>query len=136
MYFLAFLYYCIIVLLLSMYTHTHTHTHTRYVPAPGFDAKGEAIIPQTTDQSSTSPIFGNSPKVKKTKCKDPNAPKRNLSAYLLYQNAMRDQFKSDNPGMTFGQLSSYTSYVSFSLRMILISFFLSNCCFNSLTFLP
>ena len=25
--------------------------------------------------------------------RDPGAPKRNLSAYLLYQNAMRDQFK-------------------------------------------
>ena len=41
--------------------------------------------------------------------RDPNAPKRNLSAYLLYQNAMRDQFRALNPGMTFGQLSKYTS---------------------------
>ena len=31
--------------------------------------------------------------------RDPGAPKRNLSAYLLYQNAMRDQFKALNPGM-------------------------------------
>jgi hypothetical protein len=37
--------------------------------------------------------------------RDTGAPKRNLSAYLLYQNAMRDQFKALNPGMTFGQLS-------------------------------
>lgn len=45
-----------------------------------------------------------------TKAKrDPNAPKRNLSAYLLYQNAMRETFKAQNPGMTFGQLSKYTS---------------------------
>ena len=41
--------------------------------------------------------------------KDPSAPKRNMSAYLLYQNAMRDQFKAINPGMTFGQLAKYTS---------------------------
>ena len=41
--------------------------------------------------------------------RDPNAPKRNLSAYLLYQNAMRNQFKAMNPGMTFGQLAKYTS---------------------------
>ena len=41
--------------------------------------------------------------------RDPNAPKRNLSAYLLYQNQMRETFKSQNPGMTFGQLSKYTS---------------------------
>jgi len=41
--------------------------------------------------------------------RDPGAPKRNMSAYLLYQNAMRDTFKQQNPGMTFGQLSKYTS---------------------------
>lgn len=32
-----------------------------------------------------------------------------VSAYLLYQNAMREQFKALNPGMTFGQLAKYTS---------------------------
>jgi structure-specific recognition protein 1 len=30
---------------------------------------------------------------------------------VLYQNAMRGQFKRDNPGMTFGQLSKYTSHM-------------------------
>ncbi len=67
------------------------------------------------------------------KIRDPNAPKRNKSAYLMYQDAMRDTFKLQNPGMvscsieqqvfcrlmfsltcstlfkTFGQLSKYTS---------------------------
>ena len=37
--------------------------------------------------------------------RDPNAPKRNMSAYLLYQNAMRDEFKARNPDMSFGQVS-------------------------------
>lgn len=32
-----------------------------------------------------------------------------MSAYLLYQNAMRDTFKAQNPGMSFGQLAKYTS---------------------------
>jgi high mobility group protein B1 len=41
--------------------------------------------------------------------RDPGAPKRNMSAYLLYQNAMRETFKAQNPGMTFGQLAKYTS---------------------------
>ncbi len=41
--------------------------------------------------------------------RDPNAPKRNTSAYLLYQNAKRDEFKAKNPDMTFGQLAKYTS---------------------------
>jgi len=43
--------------------------------------------------------------------RDANAPKRNMSAYLLYQNAMRNQFRKDNPGMTFGQLAKYTSHM-------------------------
>lgn len=79
-----------------------------YVPTPGFDARGEAIdYPKHT-----------MPGVKRGKyTKDPNAPKRNLSAYLLYQNAMRDQFKADNPGMTFGQLSKYTSHMYKSLTL-------------------
>ena len=41
--------------------------------------------------------------------RDPNAPKRNISAYLLYQNAQRNTFMAQNPGMSFGQLAKYTS---------------------------
>eukprot|EP00591_Stephanopyxis_turris_P011246 CAMPEP_0195526644 /NCGR_PEP_ID=MMETSP0794_2-20130614/27825_1 /TAXON_ID=515487 /ORGANISM="Stephanopyxis turris, Strain CCMP 815" /LENGTH=68 /DNA_ID=CAMNT_0040657381 /DNA_START=71 /DNA_END=274 /DNA_ORIENTATION=- len=41
--------------------------------------------------------------------KDPGAPKRAVSAYLIYQNAMRDTFKAEHPSMTFGQLAKYTS---------------------------
>merc|ERR1719491_367940 len=74
-----------------------------YVPAAGFDARGDAVIARMGGgyRSRTS--------------RDSNAPKRNLSAYLLYQNAMRNQFKGDNPGMTFGQLSKYTSHMYKSL---------------------
>ena len=74
-----------------------------YVPPPGYDAKGDAI-----DHTGKKVTRKN--KRSKTE-RDPNAPKRNMSAYLLYQNAMRDQFKRDNPGMTFGQLSKYTSHM-------------------------
>ena len=83
----------------------YLHELASYVPPPGYDAKGDAIV--------TNPAYGvkttgrRSGKVEK----DSNAPKRNMSAYLLYQNAMRDQFKSDNPGMTFGQLAKYTSHM-------------------------
>ena len=31
--------------------------------------------------------------------RDPDAPKRNTSAYLMYQNAMRETFLLQNPGM-------------------------------------
>merc|ERR1719223_1429466 len=76
-----------------------------YVPTPGFDSRGEAVITPTTKRNWN----------KGKGSRDPNAPKRNLSAYLLYQNAMRFQFKADNPGMTFGQLSKYTSHMYRSL---------------------
>eukprot|EP00554_Chaetoceros_debilis_P002459 CAMPEP_0194088282 /NCGR_PEP_ID=MMETSP0149-20130528/28487_1 /TAXON_ID=122233 /ORGANISM="Chaetoceros debilis, Strain MM31A-1" /LENGTH=598 /DNA_ID=CAMNT_0038771897 /DNA_START=121 /DNA_END=1917 /DNA_ORIENTATION=+ len=76
---------------------------SNYVPSVGYDQNGNIIAqyPHVTGS--------------KKKQRDPGAPKRNLSAYLLYQNSNRDQFKSDNPGMTFGQLSKYTSCMYRSL---------------------
>jgi HMG (high mobility group) box len=69
-----------------------------FKPPPGYDNKGDAIVsPAITKGRKSKPE------------KDVNAPKRNMSAYLLYQNAMREQFKRENPGMTFGQLAKYTS---------------------------
>jgi hypothetical protein len=78
----------------------YLHELASYVPPPGYDPKGDAII---------SPISTKGRKGKPEK--DVNAPKRNMSAYLLYQNAMREQFKRENPGMTFGQLAKYTSHM-------------------------
>merc|ERR1712232_1046638 len=74
-----------------------------YVPPPGYDAKGDAMSGPFSAKSVKRPSSAN--------VKDVNAPKRNMSAYLLYQNAMRDQFKRENPGMTFGQLAKYTSHM-------------------------
>jgi HMG (high mobility group) box len=79
----------------------YLHDLAMYAPPPGFDPKGDAII---------NPIIDKSGRRGKPE-KDANAPKRNMSAYLLYQNAMRDQFKRENPGMTFGQLAKYTSHM-------------------------
>lgn len=70
-----------------------------YVPPPGYDAKGDAVM---TFQKAAGRRSGKAER-------DPNAPKRCMSAYLLYQNAMREQFRRENPGMTFGQLAKYTS---------------------------
>jgi len=89
----------------------YLHELTSYVPPPGYDAKGDLI------QATPSVAYGahgiiNVQSGKRSKIqKDPNAPKRNVSAYLLYQNAMRAQFKSENPDMTFGQLAKYTSHM-------------------------
>jgi high mobility group protein B2 len=79
----------------------YLHQLASYVPPPGFDPKGDAIV---------TPMY-TKPGRKGKPEKDANAPKRNLSAYLLYQNGMRDQFKRENPGMTFGQLAKYTSHM-------------------------
>jgi len=73
----------------------------KYVPPVGYDPKGDAFVHQAEPFKAAR----KSGKVEK----DPNAPKRNMSAYLLYQNAMRNSFKQENPGMTFGQLAKYTS---------------------------
>lgn len=85
----------------------YLHELASYVPSPGYDAKGDAILtmPQAGDPAVATTTRRSKPE------KDANAPKRNMSAYLLYQNSMRDQFKRDNPGMTFGQLAKYTSHM-------------------------
>jgi high mobility group protein B2 len=77
----------------------YIHELATYAPPPGFDITGDAILTHTTTKRKG-----------KTE-RDINAPKRNLSAYLLYQNAMREQFKRENPGMSFGQLAKYTSHM-------------------------
>lgn len=45
--------------------------------------------------------------VKKTstrKKKDPDAPKRSLSAYMFFANENRDIVRAENPGIAFGQV--------------------------------
>ena len=85
----------------------YLHELGSYVPPPGYDAKGDAIR-STTAIPYGAPVTSG----KRTKAeKDPGAPRRNVSAYLLYQNAMRAQFKLENPDMTFGQLAKYTSHM-------------------------
>lgn len=85
----------------------YLHELASYEPPPGYDAKGDAIMTQVVTKASR----------KGKPEKDINAPKRNLSAYLLYQNAMREQFKRENPGMTFGQLAKYTSHMYKNLTL-------------------
>jgi hypothetical protein len=46
---------------------------------------------------------------KKRKKKDPNAPKRNMSAYFLYSNNIRPQVKIDNPEASFGEVAKIIS---------------------------
>jgi len=41
---------------------------------------------------------------KNKKKKDPNAPKRGLSAYMFFANEQRENVRDENPGITFGQV--------------------------------
>ncbi|KAL1968320.1 hypothetical protein VTN77DRAFT_1849 [Rasamsonia byssochlamydoides] len=38
------------------------------------------------------------------KKKDPNAPKRGLSAYMFFANEQREAVREQNPGISFGQV--------------------------------
>ena len=63
----------------------------------------QIVLPVISSSESTNNENKRRTMTKRTN-RDPNAPKRNMSAYLLYQNAMRDEFKSRNPDMSFGQV--------------------------------
>ncbi|KAJ4295788.1 Non-histone chromosomal protein 6 [Collariella sp. IMI 366227] len=43
------------------------------------------------------------PEKRRTK-KDPNAPKRGLSAYMFFANEQRENVREENPGVSFGQV--------------------------------
>lgn len=105
----------------------YLHELEQYIPPEGYDTKGDALPGSFPPPSSTAP------RSYKGMQKDPKAPKKNMSAYLvsphsskfinnfiafswfyfrvwqLYQNAMRDTFKAQFPAMSFGQISTYTS---------------------------
>ncbi|CAO1635030.1 unnamed protein product [Jaminaea pallidilutea] len=44
------------------------------------------------------------PPAPKKKGKDPNAPKRALSAYMFFSQDQREKTKNDNPNATFGEI--------------------------------
>ncbi|KAL3785715.1 hypothetical protein ACHAW5_004543 [Stephanodiscus triporus] len=46
---------------------------------------------------------------KKKGKKDPNKPKRNMSAFFLYSNANRDRVKEENPEAKFGDIAKIMS---------------------------
>ncbi|KAL8690453.1 MAG: hypothetical protein Q9218_004107 [Villophora microphyllina] len=46
------------------------------------------------------------------KKKDPNAPKRGLSAYMFFANDNRDAVREENPGITFGTFPRHLCFGS------------------------
>ena len=81
----------------------YLHELATYVPPPGYDVKGDALSGHLIQpQGRARKTVGMGHAAVKT-VRDPSAPRRNMSAYLLYQNCMRETFKQQNPGMTFGK---------------------------------
>lgn len=55
------------------------------------------IVPSDLNTSVPSPVGHQSRKFKKPQNKDPNAPKRPNTAYILFSNEIRAETKADNP---------------------------------------
>jgi structure-specific recognition protein 1 len=65
----------------------------------------------------------------KGKKKDPNAPKRGQSSFMVFSNAVRSKVKADNPDATFGDLVSCTGwFLRMHYLLSLTRSLLCNCC--------
>ncbi|KAL7761961.1 hypothetical protein ACKLNR_008496 [Fusarium oxysporum f. sp. zingiberi] len=58
----------------------------------------------TTNYSPPSSPPRNHSKCPRLLLKDPNAPKRGLSAYMFFANEQRENVREENPGISFGQV--------------------------------
>jgi hypothetical protein len=71
-------------------------------------AEMEDYVPPSDEESDSDSDDGKKKKKKKRK-KDPNAPKRNQSAFFLYSNATRADIKSAQPDLAFGEVAKVIS---------------------------
>jgi len=63
----------------------------------------------TPPEGEDSPRKGGKSKKTAKKKKDPNAPKRNLSVYMIFSNKMRPILKAEKPELSFGDLAKEIS---------------------------
>jgi hypothetical protein len=76
------------------------------------------MVKKTTTVKTTTPVkavptkvaknSGKKPRASK-KAKDPNAPKKPLSAYMFFATENRPAIKAENPSFTFGELAKAVS---------------------------
>jgi len=72
----------------------------RYIPPPGFDATGIAL------SEGKNPYSGSFRGPVRKQDTDPNRPRRHVSAFLHFQNAMREKIRmEEDAGISFGQMS-------------------------------
>jgi hypothetical protein len=57
-------------------------------------------------KSYTPPKGSSSPKKAAKAKKDPNAPKKPMTSFMLYSNALRPKIKAKNPDASFGDIVS------------------------------
>jgi len=76
-----------------------------------YNREMETYEPPSDLEDSDSDSDSDAPKKKKKKKakKDPNAPKRAMTAYILYSNATRADVKAQNPEAKFGDLARLIS---------------------------
>lgn len=73
-------------------------------PPPAKKAKKDGAGPSVKAQTTKGPSGSEKPARKQRKKKDKDAPKKALSGFMFYSNAVRDQVKADNPGIAFGEV--------------------------------
>ncbi|GIL44113.1 hypothetical protein Vafri_1648 [Volvox africanus] len=85
-------------------------TVTRIEPAGGSDAAGgngsgkmAAAKGKAKKGAKGEGAEAGKPK-KEKKVKDPNAPKKNLTAFMYFSNSNREKVKAENPGIAFGEV--------------------------------
>ena len=71
----------------------------RYIPPAGFDATGNAL------SEGKNPYSGSFRGPVRKRETDPNRPRRHVSAFLHFQNHVRDKIREENPTISFGQMS-------------------------------
>ena len=71
----------------------------RYIPPAGFDATGNAL------SEGKNPYSGSFRGPMRKRETDPNRPRRHVSAFLHFQNHVRDKIREENPTISFGQMS-------------------------------
>jgi len=67
------------------------------------DSKSKATTKAMPKSSAKATTKTKTRGVEKKK-KDPNAPKRGLSAYMFFANDQRENVREENPGISFGQV--------------------------------
>ena len=77
-------------------------------PHPGF-IEPAAAEEAMNGRKRKAPVEGEEGGKRKRKLKDPNAPKRPPSSYILYQNEIRQQIKKEHPEMTNSELLAFIS---------------------------